>query len=1097
MARQRRMGGMPGPLGASGEASNGQPVTVELLVNGVWVDITAYVMVRDDQGQISLTKGIRDEGNQTEQATGSLPLKNQDGRFTPRNAMGVWYGLIGRNQPFRVSVPDGMGGKSYRLWGEVPKWPASWDPTGNDVWVDVSVNGILQRLAQGPAPERSVVYNAVTNPIGPQVVAYWPCEDPSDATTIASALVSGSPMTISGTPTLASYTGFGASDPLPGLTSSSLSGGVVAYDEPTATQVRFLAFIPAIGLSDGKVICAIDQVDYSAGSAQFWELYYSATSTSLTLRMNAADGSLLGIELPHTLDVRGRQMYISVEFQESGTAITRAVRITDINSGLTYSVTDTANVTQLSRVTKVQFGPASRSAVGPNGTQFLPGVAIGHVTVENTITAVGALGVRLNPVGEAAGRRIQRLCGEAGIPFDWVGDLDDTVDMGAQGKTNPLSLMQEAVLADAGLLYENLAALGLGYRTRASLYNQDPALVLNYSGFNLSQVPTPVEDDRYLANRVTVSVGGVTATYEETAGPLSTAPPPSGVGVYGPNASSPLALNLATSDTPTLLDQAAWRVHLGTVDEARYPQISVNLAHASITPDMRRAILGLRMGDRVQIINPPAWLGGDTIDQLVLGFSESITHFQHRLTFTCAPASPYNSIGYLDTTTARIDTDGSQLAADLTSTTTSLTVATTSGPGWVQSGQLNTNRNFEVDLSNWTASGATLARVATPGTPPFGGQWSLQITPDGVSQFPNAGSEQIAVTVGQQYVLSGWLLCAVSRNVDLNINWFDNTHAYLSTTANDQQVTANTWTYFQQTVTPPGGAVYANLSPTVPSFPPSSNVLYADEIVFRLATDTTNDDFPFDIRVGGEIMRAGAITPAILDTFTRTVANGWGTADTGQTWTTSGGSAADYYTQGAEAVHSVGVINSNRFTLVPSPSVDVDLQMDVATGALATGGPQYTHLIARATDVNNNYNARIAFNADQSLTLVLEKRVGGIQTDLATVPIPGTHAAFAFFTLRFQVQGSTLRAKAWLRGQVEPPWQATATDTSLTAAGSVGVRSILDGANTNPLPVLFTHAVFQLLNPQTFVVTRSINGVVKAHSAGEDVRLAYPTILAE
>jgi hypothetical protein len=1100
MGWQRRMRVAAGPLGASGEAGNGQPVTVELLINGVWTDITPYAMVRDDQGRINLTRGIRDEGNQTEQASASMPLKNQDGRFSRRNPMGAWYGLLVRNQSVRISVPDGMGGKSYRVWGEVPKWAPSWDPTGADVWTDIAVNGILQRLAQGPAPERSVIYNAVANPLPTSVKAYWPCEDPSDATTIASAIVSGSPMTISGTPALASYSGFGASDPLPDLTSSYLSGGVAAYDDPTATQVRFLCHIPAAGLSDGKVICSIDQVDYSAGSAQFWELYYSTTdaANSLVLRTCASDGTFLGIGLPSTVDVRGRLLYVSIELQESGTSITRQVRLRDVTSGVTYSVNDSQGLVQLTRVTRVQFGPAARAVSGPAGTAFLPGVAVGHATVENAITAIDALGVRLNPVGESAGRRIQRLCGESGIPFEWVGDLDDTADMGAQPKQNPLGVIQEAVLADDGLLYETPSALGLGYRTRASLYNQDPALTLNYTSSNLAEVPTPVEDDRYLANRVTVSVGGVTATYEETAGPLSTAPPPAGVGVYGPNANSALALNLATSDTPTLLDQAAWRVHLGTVDEARYPQISVNLAHPSITPDMRRAVLGLRMGDRVQVVNPPTFLGTDSIDQLVLGFEESITHFEHRLTFTCAPASPYNSIGYLDTTTARIDTDGSQLAAGLDSTTTSVTVATTSGPGWVRSGQLNTNRNFEVDLSNWTASGATLARVATPGLPPFGGSWSLQITPDGVSQFPNAGSEQIAVTVGQQYTLSGWLLCAVSRNVDLNVNWFDVSHGYLSTTANDQQVAANTWTFFQQTVTPPGGAVYANLSPTVPSFPPSSNILYADEIVFRLASDTTNDDLPFDIRVGGEVMRAGVVTPAVLDTFTRTVANGWGTADSGQTWTTSGGSASDYSTQGTDAMHSLGAINSNRHTVIPSPSADVDLQMDVATNALATGGPHYTHLMARYTDVGNNYNARIAFNPDQTLTLVLEKRVGGAQTDLATVPIPGTHAAAAYFTLRFQVQGSTLRAKAWPRGQVEPHiWQATATDTSQTAAGSVGVRSILDAANTNVLPVQFTHAVFQLLNPQNFTVARSINGVVKAHSAGEDVRLAYPTILAE
>jgi hypothetical protein len=31
--------------------------------------------------------------------------------------------------------------------------------------------------------------------------------------------------------------------------------------------------------------------------------------------------------------------------------------------------------------------------------------------------------------------------------------------------------------------------------------------------------------------------------------------------------------------------------------------------------------------------------------------------------------------------------------------------------------------------------------------------------------------------------------------------------------------------------------------------------------------------------------------------------------------------------------------------------------------------------------------------------------------------------------------------------------------------------------------------------PQAFTVVRSINGVVKSHSAGEDVRLHNPTIL--
>ncbi len=57
-------------------------------------------------------------------------------------------------------------------------------------------------------------------------------------------------------------------------------------------------------------------------------------------------------------------------------------------------------------------------------------------------------------------------------------------------------------------------------------------------------------------------------------------------------------------------------------------------------------------------------------------------------------------------------------------------------------------------------------------------------------------------------------------------------------------------------------------------------------------------DFPFDIRTGGEVMRVTACTQAAQDAFARTVETGWGTADSGQAWTTTGGSASDYSVTG-------------------------------------------------------------------------------------------------------------------------------------------------------------------------------------------------------
>ncbi|MDX3515872.1 hypothetical protein PV755_44445 [Streptomyces caniscabiei] len=939
MGWQRRMANLPGPARASGEASNGEPAQVEVLIGGEWVDITSYTMVRDNSGSIRLTKGIRSEGSQTDFSSSALELRNTDGRFNPELPTGPYYELIGQNTPVRISVPDGIGGKSYRIRPEVGDWAQDWERSGNDVWTTAELSGILRRLAQAPLPEHSVIYDAVADPLSTNVVAYWPCEDPSTATSIASPLTNGSPMTISGTADLASYDGFKASDPLPDLTTATLSGGVVRYPDATAHQIRFLAHIPLEGLSDGKVLCAIDQEQY--GGATFWELYYTTTGNTLILRQHDSDGALLGIELTHTVDVRGRQMYISVELQESGTGVTRAVRVTDVNSRQVYSATDTAAVTQLTRVTRVQFGPASRSVVSPIGTQYLPGVAVGHVTVENVISATTALGVRVNPIGETAGRRIQRLCDQMGVPFQWVGDLDDTVAMGAQGRSNELTLIRECVEADGGMLYESLDVHGLGYRTRASLYNQDPALILDYEGYNLAEVPVPVRDDQLIANKVTVTANGVSATYEETEGRMSTALPPAGVGVYGP---SDTALNLASTDEAVLRDHAAWRVHLGTVPGSRYPRVSVNLAHPSITPDMRRAVLGLRQGDRVQIVNPPAWLPPDTIDQLVLGFEESITHFEHRLTFICAPAAPY-AVYDLDDEGARIDTDGSETVTAISSSDTTVYVA------------------------------------------------------------PSAGESCL-------------------------------------------------WT-----------------------------------------TDTA--DMPFDVRAGGEVMSVTACTGFIEDAFARTSSNSWGSADTGQAWTSAGGVAADYSVGSGYGVHVLSTVDATRRTSIAAIHPDCDFYGSITTSALATGNSLFGALTARMLDSENMYMARLEFTTANTIVLMLRKLVANVGTDLGSVTVPATHVAGTFIRVRLQCQGTAIKTKAWVAGTVEPPrWDVEATDSSIVAANSLGTRSITVTGNTNGAAVQIRYDDFDVVNPQTLTVTRSVNGCVKAHSAGTDVRLAYPTYLA-
>lgn len=253
--------------------------------------------------------------------------------------------------------------------------------------------------------------------------------------------------------------------------------------------------------------------------------------------------------------------------------------------------------------------------------------------------------------------------------------------------------------------------------------------------------------------------------------------------------------------------------------------------------------------------------------------------------------------------------------------------------------------------------------------------------------------------------------------------------------------------------------------------------------------------FPFDLTVGGEIITATACGPDVTDAFARTASSGWGSADTGQAWASTGGTASDFSVSSGAGRHLLGSVNVSRWSTLAQGIADFDLTVTVSTTALATGASQLVALGARFVDTNNTYLARLEFTTAAAVALTIRKRVAGTETQLDGGTVAGlTHTANGLFHIRFQAQGTTLRAKAW-QGTETPSWQVSVADSDLTAAGQVGVRSILATGNTNTSP----SAVFDdFANglPQRMTVTRSVNTVVKTHSAGESISLAHPMILA-
>ena len=247
-------------------------------------------------------------------------------------------------------------------------------------------------------------------------------------------------------------------------------------------------------------------------------------------------------------------------------------------------------------------------------------------------------------------------------------------------------------------------------------------------------------------------------------------------------------------------------------------------------------------------------------------------------------------------------------------------------------------------------------------------------------------------------------------------------------------------------------------------------------------------DFPMDILVDGERMTLTAVTGAREDSFNRTVTGGWGTMDTGQTWTVTG-SAADYAVGSGYGSTTQPTTGIAHLTHTPAPSADVDLYVDVSTSVLAAGSSLYAGPYVRANLNTDFYMARLDFTTAAGIAMTLRRRAANVETQLGSYTTGLTHTAGTWYRVRLQAIGSALKAKVWPAGQPEPrAWHIEVTDTVLTAAASVGTRSY---ANTGSTPVnpQLRFRRFRIAAPQAFTVVRSVNGVVKAQPVGARVSL--------
>ncbi|MGI5151394.1 hypothetical protein ACQEVC_34360 [Plantactinospora sp. CA-294935] len=153
---------------------------------------------------------------------------------------------------------------------------------------------------------------------------------------------------------------------------------------------------------------------------------------------------------------------------------------------------------------------------------------------------------------------------------------------------------------------------------------------------------------------------------------------------------------------------------------------------------------------------------------------------------------------------------------------------------------------------------------------------------------------------------------------------------------------------------------------------------------------------------------------------------------------------------------AIGPSPTEKVLATGPDSVDIDLLARVRIDQMPVGQAVNAYLHGRYVDGDNFYSARLAFRPNGSLTVGLEKRVGGVvdvvapqeeQTDWQEEPVPLVPGDW--YWLRMQIRGSILRAAAWQDGTYWPGWTVQEVDEDLAGAGRAGLRAAAGSGNGN------------------------------------------------
>ncbi|MFG2683168.1 hypothetical protein [Streptomyces sp. NPDC048392] len=617
--------------------------------------------------------------------------------------------------------------RHVRMAGEVPAWPPTRDLSGNDNIVSIAPTGITRRMDAGNKPQDSALRRYIR---ARGALECWPLTDGVDSKT-AKSMFGGRDMAVESgslvrSPSWAAGTLADWIEPVVGVTQDMI-GGLIGYTPRVpSVGIKWSVDVFLTG-GAGNADYAFDIVDTGSGTD---------ADPQRSIRMH------LGGELQQVLIIRRSETTNASEevflgnyyglnlFDDQPHALRVTVDIGPFPGVHLYVDGEEQVYVSLD----VDVGPVSQIRLGWGFStiagETLTDRAVGYLTYWNYAgpTAAEVWDAYMGFQGESASARIERLAAEAGYTASVAGQVVYEQRMGIQGRAKLLALLNEASRTNFGYLLDARDRAEVIHRGGSTLWNQTPALVLDYSAGLISAPFRPVDDDKLTENDVSVKrrYGAVPARQVLEEGALSVQDPPNGVGRYD----NEYTYSLATDGQA---DQVAgMRVHLGTYNGVRYTRITLNLANPRVFA-MIDEILRTDVGDLIRLTRLPADHGPDDVDVLVHGYEETAGPDEWTITFNCRPGAPWTAGVVGSRRYGHVDVSGSQLAAAIDADATSVSLTSTEGSLWTSDPD---DLPFDLKVGGETMTVTAVSAEAVVidtfdrtvaegwGTPDFGPPWT-------------------------------------------------------------------------------------------------------------------------------------------------------------------------------------------------------------------------------------------------------------------------------------------------------------------------------------------------------------------------------------